>query len=242
MEKIQSELTKLCSKSTDEQLKDFLKITQKILNKDKKINSEFSKICKLQEEKTWICKSTAKNKYHLTDNDLENLTYREVKNPHYRCAAPMMLYEENDVIDYTCKKFTCSFNELHNRIAILDAVKKEKEKNLKQKRNIKQKERRDMLISALDKVGLKIRSDSRLCSGYINGTIKDWTLEDIVERMCQMKYLFDYCDMSTYLSSTIHETREYRGYYDKEEVFEMAEHEALQKHGGYPKKYPWINK
>lgn len=46
----------------------------------------------------------------------------------------------------------------------------------------------------LNERGVKFRSDSALCSQYINGT-SDLSLDYVVQRMCEMKYLYEYCHM-----------------------------------------------
>lgn len=51
------------------------------------------------------------------------------------------------------------------------------------------------MVESLNKYKLQLREDSKLCQGYIDGTIKDWTIDQIVERMCQMRFLYEYCDM-----------------------------------------------
>ena len=45
----------------------------------------------------YICASTAKQTYRLSERDLEEIYCRYVRNPHYSSAAPMRLYDEDDV-------------------------------------------------------------------------------------------------------------------------------------------------
>lgn len=52
-----------------------------------------------------ITLSTAKQDYRLTDKDLVGIDYRAVKNPHYRSAAPMRLYNELEIRELSLKKF-----------------------------------------------------------------------------------------------------------------------------------------
>lgn len=47
-----------------------------------------------------ICASTVKSLYGLKPDDLDNIPYDLVSNPHYRCAPQMRLYDEFDVILY----------------------------------------------------------------------------------------------------------------------------------------------
>lgn len=54
--------------------------------------------------------------------------------------------------------------------------------------------RKNNLESKLKLRGLEFRLDSALCTKYIcNKT--DLDVDFIVERMCQMKYLYEYCNM-----------------------------------------------
>ena len=57
--------------------------------------------------------------------------------------------------------------------------------------------RKNELIDALKKYKLSLRSDSKLCEKYIQSGIRGigMSIDDIVERMAEMKYLFDYCNM-----------------------------------------------
>eukprot|EP00775_Hariotina_reticulata_P012518 gene12518-12652_t len=48
-------------------------------------------------KQTRICFSNAKLVYGLTDGDLKDLTYETARNPHYRYAAPMRLYDIEEV-------------------------------------------------------------------------------------------------------------------------------------------------
>lgn len=50
-------------------------------------------------ESPYICASTAKNQYKLSESDLSRLQCKLVPNPHYRCAAPMRLYLRVDVLE-----------------------------------------------------------------------------------------------------------------------------------------------
>jgi hypothetical protein len=47
-----------------------------------------------------ICASTVRSEYHLSQKDLDEIPYVEARNPHYRNAAPMRLFEVSDVEEY----------------------------------------------------------------------------------------------------------------------------------------------
>jgi hypothetical protein len=103
------------------------------------------------------------------------------------------------------------------------------------------KQRRKELIEKLAEYKLKLRTDSKLCDKYIKEG--DIDIDDVVERMCQMKYLYDYCDMaSACIEAEEAQAEELNaGYFPDCTVFEQAEMIALEKKGGdYPSIYPWM--
>lgn len=107
------------------------------------------------------------------------------------------------------------------------------------------KNRTKKLKSKLKKRGLELRKDSALCSLYINGK-NDYDINWIVQRMCQMKYLYEYCDMKN-IKSQVYNDYVTNGFNKNYEgtISIHAEKIALEKHsdGIYPKVFPWeINK
>lgn len=202
--------------------------------------------CKRTDRYATICKSEAKKKYHLTDRDLEDLETWVVRNPHYRRASGMILFKEIDLVNLFCARYSVSkFKDaIEQKQQKLDAVRKNKSQKLKATKTNKKLARRVNLLEALREYGLELRDDSKLCTGFIDGTLeKGWTVASIVERMCQMKYLFDYCNMDHYIEKAYEDQCGERkaGYFPDTSVFDQAEHMALRKHGGYPAEWPWIN-
>lgn len=102
--------------------------------------------------------------------------------------------------------------------------------------------RKKELLKALHEAGLELRSDSKLCKKYLDHAIGD--IDEIVERMCQMKFLYDYNDMKNVLDTVakdFNETLE-AGYIPDYDVFGYSEYIVLEKIGGeYPDVYPWQN-
>ena len=47
----------------------------------------------------YVTKGRALSDYKLTQTDLKQLRYREVPNPHYKCASPMKLFLKNQIED-----------------------------------------------------------------------------------------------------------------------------------------------
>ena len=103
--------------------------------------------------------------------------------------------------------------------------------------------RRQELISALQIVKLEFRNDSALCKKYIEGDTT-YSLREVVLRMCQMKYLFEYCNMEECKQIAYDEYIETfnSGYFPDFKVFDEAERIALNKYsnGIYPKIFPWL--
>lgn len=202
--------------------------------------------CAKLDEYDMICKTEAKKKYYLTDADLENCDCIEVESLTYR--STMYLYKRVDVISEFCVKYGADPNDEDSiQEAMDEIVEKKDEARLKREANVKKrrKKRKQDLIAALDAYGLELRPDSKLCSGYINGTCKDWTIDKIVKRMCQMKYLYEYCRMDKCYQKAVREqelTWE-AGYIPDVPLEVEAEDIALAKYGykgGYPKKWPWM--
>jgi len=85
--------------------------------------------------------------------------------------------------------------------------------------------RRNELVVALAQYKLELRYDSRLCHGYIQGTLQEyWSITSIVQEMCTMKYFFEYCDIKKYL----------RCY-----SFDRAKHKCAKEYG-IPDVWPWM--
>lgn len=102
------------------------------------------------------------------------------------------------------------------------------------------------LIRELAKFRLTLRNDSTLCQEYISGDpefLLEWPLPNIVRRMCEMKYLYDYCNMQQCREQVYQRYRRNREYYDGAIISEEAEELALRKYtknGKYPDVFPWM--
>lgn len=103
-----------------------------------------------------------------------------------------------------------------------------------------QKKRKEELKKALQWKGLKFRRDSKYCKHYIE-TGKG-SVDIVVERMCQMHYLFKYWDFRNRLEEMeqIHEERYFDGIDSDCSYFEEAEMEVLFFIDTYPSVYPWF--
>lgn len=194
--------------------------------------------CKLDPEYKLIYKTTAKNKYFLTETDIDQLECFYSTN----MGKLVTLVRKQDAKDYFCSKHAITEDEIRQKRNQLEERKQQRqEKRIENKQN-RQSIRRKKLFKALKKAGLELRSDSKLCQGYIDGTIKDWTIKQIVERMCQMKFLYEYAKMDKYLEKAeeMQAAELHAGYIPDIPVFHQAESLALAKTGGYPDTWPWM--
>lgn len=96
---------------------------------------------------------------------------------------------------------------------------------------IEQENRRNILSQKLAEYKLRIREDSKLCQQYIEYGQND--LDYIVNRMCEMKYLFEYLKVQ----KTIQKIKNKKIYYRN--VLDEAERRLLQKNS-YPETWPWM--
>jgi len=98
-------------------------------------------------------------------------------------------------------------------------------------------DRRVELDLALRKVNLYIRSDSKLCSHWINGLAESkWTLELVVKKCIEMKWLFDYCDFNHKMRNYLKQNNlEY-----SEKTFSLASAHFLAL-TPVPEELPWVN-
>lgn len=159
-----------------------------------------------------ITKTSAKEQYRLTNAELDIIPHKQVRNPRFRCAAPMRLY---DVVDLV------AFCENNNRRAPV-------ERRARQPRQNKQGERREKLISALSALGCTLRNDSRLCDEYIKSGKGD--ANEIAVIMCEMKFYFDKTNYRNILNKNIQDARECDEWYDYDDMSEISKYEALQRY------------
>lgn len=157
-----------------------------------------------REKPAHITKTRAKSAYCLNDTDLDKLKCELKRNPHYRSAAPMTLYLFSDVE----KLANCK----HPNLRMTLDQKIEKSRRRADKKNKPRIKRRQLLSDALKEKGLQIRSDSKLCDGFIDGTLgSKWTLKNVVEMCCEMKWLFEHTSYKEELDQEVQELgREYK--------------------------------
>lgn len=172
----------------------------------------------------------------LTEKDLSALIVTHAPNPHYRRAAPMRLYRRSDLLAAARKKHG-------GDDGIRRAVRKRAERSAKARntREAKKDDRRGTLEAALAEQGLRIRSDSFLCDNYLkHGETPQWSLQTVVRRMAQMKFLHEYTRYQWHMGNIRQEYRDMGDRYEVEELRGEAEHRALRDVHGWPMRWPWL--
>ena len=99
--------------------------------------------------------------------------------------------------------------------------------------------RKRQLKNELERMGLILRNDSVLCNEYIEG-ISEYSIEYIVQTMCEMKYLYEYCDMKV-CKKKARATADMTYYYPGM-ISDIATKAALDKYsnGKFPDVFPWL--
>lgn len=192
--------------------------------------------CKNNENFQVISKSTAKNEYLLKDKDLKDLQSGTCRNPVYRSAAPMIMYLKSEVAS-KCKN-------LYPEPELERERRKKKSDSTKRKREINKKEKMDRNRKVLEKLfnqnGLQVRDDSFLCSNYIDGTLKDWTAKQVLDRMALMHFLHNYTNYKEVHQQVYNEYRNNGNIFYKGEIEDVAIDRVMKNHKNMDH-YPWLN-
>jgi len=198
--------------------------------------------CKKLDKYNLMTKTYSKTTYFLTDDDINDLNSIKADSTY----GPATYYTLEDIKNVFCEKYDIIPENIDNKLKELNKQKEYLQQEKMNKKEEKKNKRCESLTKALNKADLELRGDSKLCENYINGEVKDKNLADIVERMCQMKYLFEYCHMDECKEKTSKEYYETlnAGYFPDFDIFVEGERIALEKYsnGEYPDIYPWIKK
>ncbi len=154
--------------------------------------------------KRTMIKTTAKDMFRITDKQCNELPFENARNPHYRSAAPMVVFDTVDVFQAAIErhKSVKGIQEYQDKLKTRGQEKKHRERQKAIDANLKVKERRIQLIEALRKKGVELRSDSKLCASWIRGHCvmknaqgqkQEMTMDQVVYRMCCVRFLFDHC-------------------------------------------------
>ena len=169
----------------------------------------------------------------LGEKDLVMLEYEEAANPHFRAGAPMKLYALEDVLARSHAK--------HGGAAGVEAAAAKRAATAAKRAATKQEkfdDRRAQLVAALGEFRLELRSDSALCDLFIRrGGLE---LDQVVRRMCEMRFLHEYTPYRNVLYSIRDEWREMGERWDADETAAEAEAQAVREVGGWPARWPWL--
>ena len=199
--------------------------------------------CRFGDKYTLITKTNAKKKYLLKDEDLDKID-KIIGNSSY---GPATYFTVENLTKYLCEKNNLFPDQLDDFITELINQKNIKAELRKKKsdenKKIKMDKRKNKLINELNKYKLQLRNDSVLCQKYIDGE-SEYDLDEIVLRMCEMKYLYEYCHMDECrrIAYEHYKAEKEAGYYPDMTVSEHAEIIALEKYsnGKYPDTFPWL--
>lgn len=191
----------------------------------------------------FITKSDAKEDYLVKDEDLNGLDAHQVSS-RYGSRQFALLFNKLDIMHKSCERHSTTLEELSS---VLESKKQDKyakslarKMKIQENRNMREALRREQMIDALRVVGLELRDDSKLCQLYIEG--KTDNLSQIVRRMGEMRFLYEYCHMEECRDEAYKNMREERdlfGHCDTT-VQDIAESIALAKYsrGQYPEVLP----
>ena len=109
------------------------------------------------------------------------------------------------------------------------------------------KDRYDNLIAELNKIGLKLRTDSRLCKSYIEGYLgEDWTVERIAHECALVNWLYNYTPYQGMLRhATAYHSPAFKNKRDlsvfmRFTIQPLIKTDIINAHGGIPPSWPWI--
>ena len=205
-----------------------------------KLDMYLCKDCSQLKKFVLISKTNAIKDYLLVEEDLEEIEVYKGRRAYGRGEAEFYLQEK--IIELASSKYDTEPNNIDDKI---EEIKLEKKNERYEKYRMNKNIRKDRLKKHLEKAGLELRNDSTLCRKYIDNE-DNLTIKPIVNRMCQMKYLFEYCNMDECKDEAYEEYSEAKknGYYLDSSVFDIAEEIALRKYsnGKYPAVFPWLKK
>ncbi|KAI9105831.1 hypothetical protein DFS34DRAFT_644636 [Phlyctochytrium arcticum] len=184
-----------------------------------------------------LTQTRAKKEYKLNDKDLEGLPHLAKGNPHYRNAAPMILYLVRDVEDVAYAKHG-------GPEGLAEAQEKGKKRSeavragIERRRQERQAEleaarrpRREAMEAALRARNIEWRDDSKLCEQYVAGT-SSYTLNQIADIMVDMHILHSHTPYVRIVDQKCDEAREERDR-EREDMKYLGYRDDFD--------YPWVD-
>ena len=109
--------------------------------------------------------------------------------------------------------------------------------------------RKAELENALEKVGLSLRFDSKLCYCFINGqTGSEWTVESVVQECCLMHWLYNHtnypkrCEHACNMESQLRYFNNRRQFlsFMRKNIFPQIKDSIIKENNGLPSQWPWL--
>lgn len=181
-------------------------------------NLNVCKDCYRSDDGNLLTKTDAMKNYALNNNDLNNVRHISYSKRYYT----VYLYLIKDLEFIAITKYG-SIEGLENKLE----QKALRSKKLKITKKTLREQRTQDLDIYLKSLGLSgIRGDSTLCQKYIDGN--KITKEYVGTIMIEMQFYYDHTNYSNYIDYYIEQEREYKGYYDIDEVRDSAKSKALK--------------
>ncbi len=195
--------------------------------------------CQRKKEFKRINEASASINFGVKDNDLLS-----IKSQIYKCYA----FPYGNIMTVNINFYLKSdIEEIKNEQVLKEKKERSIDYPLPFGRHLKESEirtediRKDKLIEELSKYKLPLRDDSMLCITYIRGINKK-TLSEIIQKMCLMKFLFDYTDYANRMRILIAQSKWRFVAYDNSERRAIAQNAILKTIGGsWPDLWPWMN-
>lgn len=156
--------------------------------------------------------------YHVTRRDLIDLPVRRDENK--------ILYKKRDIEARSIEKHG---GKVKFRQAVADV----------------RVQRREKLANALAEKGLPLRMDGFLCTTYVkNGDTAEWSLDAVVRRMCEVRFLYDYTRYEDLYQTMMRwaKLEQPEIEMNKREIQKKAEEAVLSTLPGktWPARWPWL--
>lgn len=151
---------------------------------------------------TRITATNAKKEYKLSDADLLLLPCETKRNPYSSNRTKMRLFAETQVRKAALNKFggeeglEAARLKSFNRSQAILRTKQLKEQAIQKIRE----KRKNELTCALRKQKMQLRSDSKLCQQYIDGS-DEYSIDQLVEIMVRMHIVFEHTNYKAILQN-----------------------------------------
>lgn len=162
----------------------------------------------------------ARERFVLTERDLEGVPALLRRNPHYSSASPMRLFLVRDLRRIAESKY--------GGIAFVADQRRAREARSERATRasaVARENRRETLERALAARGCELRADSRLCAAYLRTGQGD--ADSIARTMCEMKFCHERTRYREILDEIVEESRVWGCRYDIHDASRLARQMAI---------------